>query len=422
MKETIELKYGGGKIIFSLEQSCFIQVLSLNENKTLNDPEKNVLRLLDQPTSGPSLNQLIVEKRARKVLIIVNDITRPTPYQVILPPLLKNLEMIGIKKENITFIVATGSHRGNSIEENLSVFGEKIFSAYPFQNHSCDDPDLLYLGKMKSGNDLYINKIVNEVDFIIATGVIVPHYIAGFSGGRKSILPGICGRKTIENNHANMVHTKADTGQLMGNPVHLEMLEAATRVGVDFIINTITGENGEIIDIVTGHLVNSWLKGVEICQKAYFVPIKQLADVVIVSAGGFPKDINIYQSQKALENAAKAVKPGGIIVLIAECRDGFGNSIFEDWIKNAESLKEIENRFKERFVLGGHKAYAISKVAKENEIVLISALHPEETEKLFMKHMENMEEVFDLINQKYKNHFSTYVIPNGSTVVPYLIR
>jgi nickel-dependent lactate racemase len=268
------------------------------------------------------LKELIFQKRAKNILIIVNDITRPTPYNIILPSLLNGLKQIGIKREKITFMIATGIHRDNSEEEIKNIFGEDLVNTYKFINHNADSPDLDYRGKLKSGNELWVNSIVSETDFIITTGVMVPHYFAGFSGGRKSILPGICGRKTIEANHSKMVHLNARSGNLKDNPVHEEMQEAAEKVGVDFNINVITNEHHEIIEIVAGELYESWLKGVEVCKKIYLCPIKQKAEVIIASTGGYPKDINIYQAQKALDNAYQAVKPGGTIILLAECSEG----------------------------------------------------------------------------------------------------
>jgi nickel-dependent lactate racemase len=204
-----------------------------------------------------------------------------------------------------------GIHRGNSQEEIKNIFGEDISSTYKFINHDGDDPHLKDLGKLKSGNELWVDPVVSDTDFIITAGVIVPHYMAGFSGGRKSILPGICGRKTIEDNHAQMTHPNARAGNLRGNPVHEEMQEAAKKVGVDFNLNVVTNENHKIIEIVAGELFESWQRGVKVCKKIYLCPIKQKAEVVIVSAGGYPKDINVYQAQKALDNAYQAVKLGG---------------------------------------------------------------------------------------------------------------
>ncbi|HDK26421.1 MAG TPA: DUF2088 domain-containing protein, partial [Candidatus Atribacteria bacterium] len=205
----MELKYGQGSIRFSLKNKNILKILSSEEQELLLNPEGKLKGLLKNPIGCPSLRNLIIQKEAQNILIIVNDITRPTPYKIILPPLLDELKQIGIKRKNIIFIIATGIHRNNSKKEIENIFGEDISSTYKFINHNGNDPYLKDLGKLKSGNELWIDPIVSNVDFIITTGVIVPHYMAGFSGGRKSILPGICGRKTIEANHAQMVHPDA---------------------------------------------------------------------------------------------------------------------------------------------------------------------------------------------------------------------
>ncbi|PKP56608.1 transcriptional regulator [Candidatus Atribacteria bacterium HGW-Atribacteria-1] len=288
----MELKYGKNIIKLPLEDKNILQVLNLKEQEVLSNPEEKLKNLLKNPIGSSSLKELIFQKKAQKILIIVNDITRPTPYKIILPPLLNELDKAGVNKEDIEFIIATGIHRDNSKEELGNIFGEDLIFTYKFINHNADSPDLHYLGKLKSGNELWVNSLVSETDFIISTGVIVPHYFAGFSGGRKSILPGICGRKTIEDNHAQMTHPDARAGNLRGNPVHEEMQEAVERVGVDFNINVVTDENCKIVDIVVGKLFESWQRGVEVCKKIFLCPIKQKAEVVIVSAGGYLEMVN----------------------------------------------------------------------------------------------------------------------------------
>ena len=414
----MKLKYGKKEVQLPIQNKNIIKILNLKKQEVLLNPENKLRELLKNPIGCPSLRELIFQKKASKILIIVNDITRPTPYEIILPPLLDELHRIGIKKENIIFIIATGIHRSNSQEEIKEMFGENIFSAYNFINHNCDDPHIKDLDKLKSGNRLWIDPIVFETDFIITTGVIVPHYFAGFSGGRKSILPGICGRKTIEANHARMVHHNARAGNFKGNPVHQEMQEAAEKVGVDFNINIVTNEHHEIIEIVAGELYKSWLKGVEVCKKIYLCPIKQKADVVIASAGGYPKDINVYQAQKALENACHAVKLGGTIILLAECTEEYGEATFEKWIEEANSPDDIIKRLKNKFVLGGHKAYAIARAVKEVEVILISSLPQDKVRKLFFIPMKSVSQALNYVKDKYGEDFQAYILPSGNTVVP----
>lgn len=416
----ISLKYGDKRINFHLNNKNITGILSVNQAIPLKEPSKKLEGLLENPINSPPLVQLIEDKKAEKILLIVNDITRPTPYSILLPPLLRKLESVGIKGDDINFLIATGAHRGNTEEENIKTFGQELVYSYKFVNHDCDDFRLINLGRLKSGNNLFVNPLIQEADFIITTGVIVPHYIAGFSGGRKSIHPGICARETIEINHSQMVHPKATTGNLTDNPVHEEMVEAASKVNVDFNINTITDEEGAIIDIVAGELHESWIKGVEICKNIYVTSIQERVDVVFTSAGGYPKDINIYQAQKALDNAYQAVKPGGTIVLVAECKEGIGNNICEQWIEEASSIQDIEERLKKCFILGGHKAYAIAKIAKEVDIILLSSLDKSLTKKMFMEPAEDIRQVQNLVKDKHGDGFKSFIIPSGSIVLPKL--
>jgi nickel-dependent lactate racemase len=415
----MKLKYGKEEVQLPIQDKSIIKILNLKKQEVLLNPENRLKNLLKNSINSLSLRDLIIQKKASKILIIVNDITRPTPYEVILPPLLDELHQMGIKKENIIFIIATGIHRSNSPEEIKEIFGENIFSAYNFINHNCDDPHIKDLGEMKSGNKLWVNPIILDADFIITTGVIVPHYFAGFSGGRKSILPGICGRKTIEANHAQMVHHDARAGNLKGNPVHEEMQEAAEKVGVDFNINVVTDENHQIVEIVAGELLTSWQYGVEVCKQIYICPIKKKAEVVIASAGGYPKDINVYQAQKALNNASQAIKPGGTIILLAECSEGYGEPTFEKWIEEASSPDDIIGRLNKKFILGGHKAYSIAKLTKKAEVILISSLPQDKVRKLFFIPMKNISQALNYVKDKYGEDFQAYILPSGNTVLPF---
>jgi len=417
----MKLKYGNKEVRLPIQDENIIKILNLEKQEVLLNPENGLKELFKNPIGCPSLRELIFRKKASKILIIVNDITRPTPYEVILPTLLDELHQMGIKKENITFIIATGIHRSNSPEEIKEMFGKDIFFNYKFINHDCDDSHLKDLGNLESGNKLWVNPIISDIDFIITTGVIVPHYFAGFSGGRKSILPGICGRKTIEANHSKMVYPDSRAGNLKSNPVHQEMQEAAEKVGVDFNINVVIDENHKIVEIVAGELLTSWQQGVEICKKIYLCPIEKKADVVIASAGGYPKDINVYQAQKALNNAYQAIKSGGTIILLAECSEGYGEVTFEKWIEEANTPDDIIKRSKNKFVLGGHKAYAIAKLTKKVEVILISSLPPEKVRKLFFIPMDSLDQAVEYIKNKHGENLQAYILPSGNTVLPHMI-
>jgi nickel-dependent lactate racemase len=199
------------------------------------------------------------------------------------------------------------------------------------------------------------------------------------------------------------------------------MQEATEKVGVDFNINVVTDENHKIVEIVAGELLTSWQQGVEVCKQIYICPIKKKADIVIASAGGYPKDINVYQAQKALNNAYQAVKPGGTIILLAECSEGYGEPTFEKWVEEANTPDDIIKRLKNKFVLGGHKAYAIARAVKEVEVILISSLPQDKVRKLYFIPMENISQATEYVKDKYGEDFQAYILPSGNTVVPQLV-
>jgi nickel-dependent lactate racemase len=246
--------------------------------------------------------------------------------------------------------------------------------------------------------------------------------MAGFSGGRKSILPGVAGRESIENNHAMMVEVIEDQPALEANPISQEMFEAAGKVGVDFIFNVVTNSRREIVQVAAGDYRQAWQTGIDISAEMYHLPLEQKADVAIVSSGGFPRDINLYQAQKALDHADQAVKKGGTIIWVAECAEGYGEERFEKWMDEAQKPEDNIFRIKEKFVLGGHKAFAISKVAAEKEIILISSLTNEQTENIFAKKINTIQEAVDYLEEKYQGDYCTYIMPQGSLTVPVMSK
>lgn len=416
-KIEMKLKYGRQELEFEIKSSRVLDVLKANEKEGLADPLAAVKRALKDPVGTAPLAELLAAEEINDLVIIVNDVTRYTPYDYLLPPLLKTIAEAGIKKEEVTFIVATGVHSPHSAEQNKEIFGAEIDNDYNFIHHNCDQ-NLVDLGELSSGNRLKINKKVVEADFVITTGVILPHYMAGFSGGRKSILPGVAGRESIENNHAMMVDVIAKKPELKDNPISREMFEAAAKVGVDFILNVVTNSSREIVKVVAGDYRKAWEAGINISAEMYHLPLAEKAEAAVVSSGGFPRDINIYQAQKALDHADHAVKEGGTIIWVAECAEGYGEETFKKWMDQAFDPAANITRIKKKFKLGGHKAFAISKVAAEKEIILISSLSKKDTENIFAKKMETIQEAVDYLEEKYEQDYSAYIMPQGSLTVP----
>jgi len=413
----MKLKYGDREIEYSLTEDKILDIITASEKEGLADSLAEVKRSIDNSLGTPPLNKLVAEEKPKNVAIIVNDISRPTPYNYMLPPLLEELHKSGIKKEQITFYIATGIHDPHTKEQNIEIFGEELVNSYRFVSHDADK-DLVYKGELSSGNKFYVNSEVNKADFIILTGVILPHYFAGFSGGRKSILPGVSGRETIEFNHSRMVDLMGHLPDIKENPVSLEMMEAARKMNVKYILNVVTNSKRDIVKVVAGDLEEAWYAGIDASAAMYHVGIESKADVTIVSPGGYPRDINVYQTQKALDHADHATKDGGTIILLAECRAGLGEEIFADWMKEAEEPADNVKRIKEKFILGGHKAFAISKVAQNKEIILISALSEETTEMLFAKKIATLADALDYVEKKYEGNYKAIIMPQGSLTVP----
>ncbi len=413
----MKLKYGEKEIVCPLAEDKIMKIITAREKKGLIDPLQEIKKCINNSIGTPALKKLVEDKEPGTVAIIVNDITRPTPYNHMLPPVLENLHKAGIKKEQITFYIATGIHAPHTREQNIEVFGRELVENYRFISHD-PDRDLVYKGKLASGNKFYVNREVDKADFIILTGIILPHYFAGFSGGRKSILPGVAGRETIETNHAWMVKLMGHLPPVEENPVSNEMLAAAERMEVDYILNAVTNSKREIVKIVAGDLKKAWQEGVKVSASMYYVEIESKADVTIVSAGGYPRDINVYQAQKALDHANHATKDGGTIILLAECRDGLGEKTFAKWMKEAETPEDNIQRIRRKFVLGGHKAFAVSKVAQSKEIILLSELTEKTTEMLFAKKCASLAKALVYAEKKHGSNFKAVIMPQGSLTVP----
>lgn len=370
---------------------------------------------LKKPIGSERLRDIVRKRRPRKVVVIVNDITRPTPYREMLPPLLEEIEEGGADRGAITLVVATGIHRGHTHEDNLYVFGREICDSYRIVNHDCDK-HLVSLGYLANGWELEVNREVAEADLLIATGLVGLHYFAGYSGGRKSVLPGVASRSLISRSHAMMTDPRACLGNYEDNPVHLVMTEAANRVGVDFILNVVATPDKRIELAVAGDMEKAWLEAVRFCEAARMVELDEPAEIVIAGCGGYPKDINLYQAQKALDAAAPAVKDGGAVILVAECTEGLGEAVFERWLDEASSPADVMERFSREFELGGHKAFAICRLLERMRVILVSRMPAWKAEKAFLIPAGSLEEAWHLAIDGHRGDFKTIIIPEAANL------
>ncbi len=411
----VSLKYGDKKVQADIPAHNLLGIIEAPVSPGSTDSNLSVSDAMINPEETRTLYEIARGKKARNAVIIVNDMTRPTPHSQILPPILHELEAAGIENQDITLVVALGIHRPHTPEENREIFGENICAHYKIENHNCDE-DLVNIGRLSNGMELVINRRVAETDLLISTGVVGLHYFAGYSGGRKSVLPGVASRSLIEANHKLMNDPRACLGNYENNPVSGIMIEAARMAGVDFAVNVVLAGKNEIIYAAAGDVYHSWLKAVRVCESLNVVPIKQRADIVIASCGGYPKDINMYQAQKALDSAALAVKEGGTILLTAECREGLGEETFAEWIETASCPQDIIERFYKSFELGGHKAFAICRILQDANIYLYSSLADTLVENLYMQDVSDLQEaIADLLN-KYGRDATIWIMPEAPKI------
>lgn len=369
---------------------------------------------LAAPIGTPPLRELV--HPGQSVVILTSDITRPCATHRMLPPIAEELGRAGIPDQDVTVIFGLGTHRPQTPEERKKLAGAEMVAR--FRCIDSDPQHTVHVGTTRRGTPVEVFKPVVAADVRIALGSVEPHYFAGYSGGLKAMMPGVCSANTIRHNHALMTEPTARTGVLTGNPVREDIEEGASMVGVDFILNVIQDGAKEVVLAAAGHPVEAhrWL-----CHAADYLtrtPVAQLADIVLVSAGGYPKDINMYQAQKALDNAAETVRPGGIIVWVAECGEGLGNRTFEEWMVGS-SADDILCRIKTSFVLGGHKAAAIARVLKRATVMLVSALPPDLVSRCGMLPFSDVGAAIMAALGEAGRDPLIYSMPEGAAVVPY---
>jgi len=410
--------YGKTEICARIPTRNYLGNIEPKEKAGVKNPRAEIERALNEPIGTKQLGELV--KPGSKVVIVVNDQTRSTPSHLILPALLDYLNKAGINDSDITIIFGCGTHRAPKMEEQKTLIGEDILKRVQTITHDCRAKDLVYLTRTKKYlNKVYVNRVFAQADFRILTGDIELHYYAGYGGGRKSVLPAVSGEETIQRDHAMLLNPKAKTGVLEGNPVHEDMVEAARLAKADFIVNIVTNSKNELVRAYAGDLEQAFYEGVKLVDEMYKVPIERRADIVIVSPGGHPHDIDLYQAYKGIDNALEAVKKGGVIICTAECPEGHGNDVFYDWMNRFKDTKEMETEIKRNFKLGGHKAYYLARALQRVQVILVSTLpdyHAVGTFRLRTARALNdaLRDAFDIVGRDGK----VWVMPHGNITLP----
>ncbi|HHT44002.1 MAG TPA: nickel-dependent lactate racemase [Fastidiosipila sp.] len=409
----LELGYDKRTESVSIPDERLLGVLVPNEIEVSESSDTLVQQALENPIGSDRLRAIV--KPGEKVCIITSDVTRPLPSSKILPFVLAELNEAGIPDDDIFIVFALGAHRPHTKDEMIQLVGQDVFERVACYDSTPDD--VVHMGETKSGTPIDITRRVAEADRRIGLANIEYHYFAGYSGGAKCIMPGVSTRQAIAANHRFMVHPQAVTGNVEMNPVRDDLEEAISYCPLDFIVNVVLDEKKRIVHAVAGHFIKAHRAGCEFLDTLYMKPIQEKADIVIVSQGGYPKDINLYQTQKALDNAKHAVKDGGIIIVVGSCKEGMGEEVFATWMKEATSPKDLTDRIKRDFQLGGHKAAAIALVLDTAEIYLVSDMPADEVREMFMEPYASLQEAFDAATEHLPEG-RVLVMPYGGSTLP----
>ncbi|QGU95543.1 nickel-dependent lactate racemase [Clostridium bovifaecis] len=426
--KKFNLKYGNGAIDVSIAEEDLLGVIDSSVEVDNKSEEEVIRKALENPIGSNKLKELV--HPGEKICIVVSDITRAwQKMSVFLPYIIEELNGAGIKDEDIIFISATGSHRGQTEEEHKSILGEELYKRFTIIDHECTDKEnLTYIGTTSFGTPISINKIAAECDHIVLTGAIVFHLLVGWGGGKKSLLPGISSYETIMANHALTLspilgegtNPLVRCGNTKGNPVHEDMVEACRMINPTFMFNVIIDGDGKIINAVAGDCIEAHEEGCKIVDKYDGVYIDEKADLVIASAGGYPKDINLYQSSKTIINAREAVKKGGTIIILSQCSEGFGNYEVEDIIHNYNTILEREETVRKNFTIPRYIGYFTSEVAYNFNMILVGEIDENLVKNAGIRVFKTLDDALEFTYKEKGKTLKTYLMPHGANTLPKL--
>lgn len=413
--ESYRLAYGHSEQHVLLDKRGVSLLTERQQPESDISEQELIHNALESPVGTPRLSQLV--RPGQRVAVVVSDVTRPCPTARLLSPLLSELQAGGVAQENIRVVFALGSHRCLTPEEQAKLVGEQVYGQV-----CCGDigtGPFVSLGRTRRGTPVQVFQPVVEADWRVYVGNIEYHYFAGYTGGAKALLPGVCSQETIRSNHSWMVQDSAAAGRIAGNPVREDLEEAAALAGPAFLLNVVLDGERRIVKAVAGDVTLAHRQGCQKVDELYRVPLARRADIVLASAGGWPKDINLYQAHKALENAALAVRDGGVLILVAECGEGMGHPRFAEWLTCGDPPDELLRRIKENFVLGGHKAAAIAKTLRRNvRVFLVSALAPQTVRTMGFVPFGSAQDALAAAYHQFGDEATLAVMPHAGSTLP----
>jgi nickel-dependent lactate racemase len=417
----VPLAYGRDGLVVELPDRNVVKCLGYRPAQPVVDPECAVRERLARPTGTVALAELA--RGRRSACVVISDVTRPVPNEVILKPLLQALEQGGIARRDIVILVATGLHRPNLGDELVEMVGREIVEQYRIENHhGQEESEHAYLGDSPRGVPVWIDRRYVEADLKITTGLIEPHFMAGFSGGRKLICPGIAGLQTIRAWHSPrfLEHPNARNGVLQDNPVHEENTWIARRAGCDFIVNTIIDAQRRILAVVAGDMEEAFHEGVAFVRSLVVDTLSEPVDIVVTTSAGYPLDTTFYQSVKGMVAAMPIVKPGGTIIIAASLTEGIGSPEFRRIFDENPSLEGFMERITSTnyFVMDQWQLEELAKVRRKAAVTMVSdGLPSEVVNRLFVEHAPSVEAAVAAALAKHGPDARIAVIPKGPYVI-----
>ncbi|MEW9123236.1 MAG: nickel-dependent lactate racemase [Thermotaleaceae bacterium] len=424
MKEYF-FKYGNTQHGFHIDEKQLLHVLKPKDSPIIENVAEKILAALEHPIGKPPLKEIC--HRGERVVLVVSDITRAwIQTDRFLVHLVNYLNGLGVPDEDISVLIALGTHRPSTEAEKKLILGEEIYKRIATFDHDCYDPEqLTYLGPSSYGTPIYINKKVVEADRVILTGGIVFHLFAGFGGGAKGMVPGVAGLDTIQCNHRltfnegenGGLNPNAASNKIEGNPMRQDITEICRKVNPDFLFNAVLDAKGDFIEFVAGDFEAAWLKGCDTIRQLYGIEIEEKADILIASAGGYPKDINLYQTVKTLDNCIFGGKEDSVLILLSECRDGLGAEEFLEWFRY-DTLEKMESALKRNFTVPGYAAYKTAYGAKYRKLILISSLADDVVQKLGFIPAKSPQEALEIAYTYGGENPKITLMPYGANTLP----
>ncbi|HUX11571.1 MAG TPA: nickel-dependent lactate racemase [Spirochaetia bacterium] len=436
MKKSYEIPYGSSTTLFTLPGELPTEIIAPRVVPAAADPVAEVVRALHSPCGNPPYGgtpngsgaEPIAAQLRRlaavdaTVAVAVNDKTRPVPHGHLLPPLVAYLEELGFRKEKIVFVIATGAHPVMTVDEYPSILPAEILRNHRVECHDSHDPArLVSLGSTIRGTPAFFNRTYAEADVRVVVGNIEPHQFMGYSGGVKSAAIGLAGTQTINVNHARMLNPAARLGSYSDNPARADVEELGRILGIHFALNAVLNDHKQIVNAFAGDPVAVMEAGIPLVRENFEVSIPVPFDLVIVSPGGHPKDINLYQAQKALAHASIITRDGGTIILAASCPEGSGSGSYEKWVHDRHSNQEVVDQFRaEGFRVGPHKAFQIARDALKARVILVSDMADEIVRGFLLEPAGSVEEAFEMATGHSDKPLSIGIMPYANATIPRL--